>query len=245
MLFDTHCHLDRYPDPLAIATEAEHQGIVVFGMTSLPSHFEMGIEHVRQFRKIRLTLGLHPLLAAKHRRELTRFRELASSTSYIGEVGLDFSSEGTSTRKEQCAVFDQLLDAIADRPRFLSIHSRRAEKEALSALRARGIRLAVLHWYTGSISLALEAVDDGHFFSVNPAMLRSSAGRRLIARLPRERVLTETDGPYVRINGKPAVPSDVPLVIGSLAKAWDVPTVDAERQVEANAQSILSDLASP
>jgi len=243
MLFDTHCHLDRYSNASAVAAEAERNGIVVVGMTALPSHFEMGIQHVREFQKIRLALGLHPLMAAKHSSELSRFKELVCKASYIGEVGLDFSREGASTRKEQCAVFDRILDAVTDRPRFLSIHARRAAKEVLSALQSRALRPAVFHWYTGALRVAMEAIDDGHFFSVNPAMLQTASGRDLVARLPRERILTETDGPFVRVNARPAVPSDVVVVIKYLAKQWNISARQAEQQVEANVRNIPSDLA--
>lgn len=242
MLFDTHCHLDRYSDPLAVATDAEREGVVTFVMTSLPDYFEMGVQHVEPFKRIRLALGLHPLLAAKHKRAIERFRQLVDRTSYIGEVGLDFSREGASTRGEQCEIFGQVLDAVADRPRFLSVHSRRAEKEVLSSLRARGIRRAVFHWYTGPVSVAMEAVAEGHFFSVNPAMLQSTAGAQLIGRLPRDRVLTETDGPYVHIDGRPACPSDVRVVIAYLASVWGEPVAEAAKQVETNVQNILAHL---
>jgi len=217
---------------------------VTVGMTGLPSHFAAGIDYVRGLKNIRLALGLHPLLAAKHARELELFKRLAEQTSYIGEVGLDFSRKGANTRQKQCLVFEAILDMIGNRPRFLSLHSRRADREILSALRARHIVGAVFHWFTGSIQMAIEAVDDGHFFSVNPAMMEKNRGRKLLCSLPRDRILTETDGPYVRINDRPAHPTDVRTVVDYLAEVWHVPSSAAEEQVEANVRLILSRLKS-
>lgn len=242
MLFDTHCHLDRYPNPLDEAGRAERDGVITFVMTALPSHFELGMEHVRQFKRIRLALGLHPLLAAEHFAEVEHFKRLAVDASYIGEVGLDFSRQGAVSRQQQRDVFAQLLDSIADRPRFVSVHARRAESEVLSALCAKGIGPAVFHWYTGPVSLISPILDDGHFFSVNPAMIRSAAGQKVIRLLPKDRILTETDGPYVRVGERPAIPSDVRLVVDYLAQAWRVSPANAEQQVETNTRTVLQGL---
>ena len=90
-MLDTHCHIDLYPDPHAVAKEVERQGILTIAVTNLPSHFEMGQPHLRGFRRIRLALGLHPLMAEHHKKERSKFKQMLSRTSYIGEVGLDFS----------------------------------------------------------------------------------------------------------------------------------------------------------
>lgn len=244
MLFDTHCHLDRFPNPLAVAREAEQQGVVTIGMTGLPEHFEAGLPHVRQFKWVRLALGLHPLLVAKHFAQVETFARLATETSYIGEVGLDFSREGVATGNEQRAALSRILDIVGDRPRFISLHSRKAEAELLAMLKEKNVKQAVLHWFTGPISVALDAVEDGHFFSVNPAMVKSASGRKLIERIPGERIVTETDGPYVRVRGRPAQPSDVRTAIEGLADVWGSAVSSAEARVAANMLKLLSGLRS-
>lgn len=75
----------------------------------------------------------------------------------------------------------------------------------------------VLHWFTGSKSEARRAADLGCFFSINLAMLSNEKGRDLIASLPLERVLTETDGPFTQVSGRPARPADVATTITSIA----------------------------
>jgi len=60
-------------------------------VTNLPSAFDAAYPHAQRFRKVRVAVGLHPLSASTHtEQELTRFRELVTKTSFIGEVGLDF-----------------------------------------------------------------------------------------------------------------------------------------------------------
>ena len=103
-MIDTHCHFDVMPQPEAYISRKEQEGDIVIGMTNLPSHFQMGQPHLKGFKHIRLALGLHPLLAAESKKEVPLFKRLIDQTSYIGEIGLDFSKEGYTTKDEQVAV---------------------------------------------------------------------------------------------------------------------------------------------
>lgn len=109
MIIDTHCHFDMIPNPEAYISAREKAGDVVIGMTNLPSHFRMGQPHLNKFKHIRLALGFHPLLAAENKSELALFRKFLSQTSYIGEIGLDFSRDGISTKDEQISVLREIL----------------------------------------------------------------------------------------------------------------------------------------
>ena len=93
MIIDTHCHFDMMPNPEQYIQNAEDKGDIIIGMTNLPSHFQMGYAHVRKFRHIRLALGFHPQLAVESSHELVSFGKQVNKTSYIGEVGLDFSKD--------------------------------------------------------------------------------------------------------------------------------------------------------
>jgi TatD DNase family protein len=62
-------------------------------------------------------------------------------------------------------------------------------------------------------------------------MIRSAAGRRIVDHLPKDRVLTETDGPYVKGAAGPALPADVRLVINYLSTHWSISTQDVEDQI--------------
>jgi TatD DNase family protein len=78
-----------------------------------------------------------------------------------------------------------------------------------------------------------------HYFSVNPAMIRSAKGRQIIEKIPPDRVLTETDGPYVQTNGRPAKPSDVNLVLDHFASIWKISFEEVEKKVWVNFQAVL------
>jgi len=243
-LFDTHCHLDRYPDPAAAATQAERDGVVTIGVTNLPSHFQAGFPHVRKLKRVRLALGLHPLAAGSHRAELPAFRRLLSVTSYVGEIGLDFSKEGAATREEQETSFREVLSALACSPKFVTLHSRRAESRVLELLTEYGVGPVVFHWYTGPHDVLDELILRGHFVSVNPAMVRAATGQAVVSRLPRDRVLTETDGPYVRVGSRPARPADVAVVVEHLSSVWDLTREQVAATLYKNFRSVLDPVSS-
>ena len=195
-MIDTHCHFDMMPQPEAYIRQRELAGDIVIGMTNLPSHFQMGQPHLRGYKHVRLALGMHPLLAAESKKEIPRFKRLVDQTSYIGEIGLDFSKDGYTTKDEQIAVLRELLSAIRGKKKIVSVHSRKAEKELLALLSEYEIENVVFHWYSGPVDLIPAILAQGYYFSVNEAMCLTKNGRAIIESIPRERVLTETDAPY-------------------------------------------------
>lgn len=196
MIIDTHCHFDMMPNPEAYINEREKAGEIVIGMTNLPSHFRIGSTHTKSYRHIRLALGLHPLLAAKNKNEVSLFNKYLDETSYIGEIGLDFSRVGYSTKVCQIEVLRALLSVIHGKNKIISVHSRRAEKELFSLLCEYDISNVIFHWYSGPVSLIPFILERGYYFSVNEAMAYSNNGRKIISAIPRNRLLTETDAPY-------------------------------------------------
>jgi TatD DNase family protein len=144
------------------------------------------------------------------------------SATFVGEIGLDASPEFYHSFGEQERIFTTILAACAKSGRrILSLHSVRCAprvlkhvEDHLSSDRAR----VVFHWFTGSPADAKKAIRLGCYFSINSAMLASSKARALIQGLPKDRLLTETDGPFVHVNNGPARPSNVPESVVALAE---------------------------
>ncbi len=196
MIIDTHCHFDMMPRPEIYIRQREQAGDIVIGMTNLPGHFQMGLPHLKGYRHIRLALGLHPLRAVEGIIQLELFRRLVDQTSYIGEIGLDFSREGIATKDEQIAVLREVLTAIRGKNKIVSVHSRRAEKELLNLLCEYEIKNVIFHWYSGPVDIVPSILEKGYYFSVNEAMCLSKNGQSIVNSIPRDRILTETDAPY-------------------------------------------------
>ncbi|HEX5153626.1 MAG TPA: Qat anti-phage system TatD family nuclease QatD [Parafilimonas sp.] len=241
-MLDTHCHIDLYPNPKLILTECDKEGFPILSMTNLPSHFERGIPFFRNRNKVRQALGMHPLYAQHHNKEFPKFINNLAKTSYIGEVGLDFSKDGIDTKEIQIQTFESVLNIIADQKKLLSIHSRRAEKEVLMLLKKYKIQNAIFHWYSGNVNLIDEIVQEGYYFSVNPAMIKSTSGKKIISKIPRAFTLTETDGPFINENGLPLKPGELFSVVNYLAQEWKVSNNEVENIVSYNFLRLINRL---
>jgi len=239
MIIDTHCHIDLYNNPEKILNECERFGISVISMTNLPSHFEMGFPFFQQAKKSRISLGLHPLFAENHKSEFDVFLRNIDKTSYIGEIGLDFSSEGIKTKEIQIVSFERILQIVANKKKILSIHSRKAEKRTLELLLKYKIENVVFHWYSGSSQLIKNIIDAGYYFSINPSMINSSNGRTIISKIPIERLLTESDGPFIQINQKTINPWDLIVVLNYIATSRQMSINEVEEQIQKNFYNLI------
>jgi TatD DNase family protein len=97
----------------------------------------------------------------------------------------------------------------------------------------------VLHWFTGTRAEARRAVDLGCYFSINAEMLDSNRHRELVAALPLERLLTETDGPFTQRDGRATRPSDVRAVVSSLATLRHAPPGVMAAQIASNLKALV------
>lgn len=242
MLVDSHCHFDMFENPLQIVKDCERQKIITIGMTNLPSHFEMGYLHIKSFKYVRLALGLHPLMAQKHRGELLKFKKNIDKTSYIGEIGLDFSKEGISTKEIQINSFEFILDEIKSKNKIVSIHSRRAEKEVLGLLRKYRIENAIFHWYSGGLTVLRQILDSGYYFSINPLMIKSESGQKIISEIPLDKILTETDSPYTSLANRITKPEDVKCVIRYIAQIYKKSDAEIEHLIYGNFRRLINTL---
>lgn len=231
-MIDVHCHFDMASNPIKYISDNERKEILTIGMTNLPSHFQMGIQHIRNFKKIRLALGLHPLRAKDHEREYSKFRKYVNETSYIGEVGLDFSSEGILTKEIQIKSFGFVLDCISNHRKILSIHSRRAENISFEMLKDKEIKNAIFHWYTGPSNIMQKIASEGFYFSINSAMINSISGQKIVSVIPKELVLTETDYPFIE-------KSSIKSTYNFLSKIWNTSEFEVERIIDDNFKRLL------
>lgn len=196
MIIDMHCHYDMIPNPENYLRQHEIAGDIIIGMTNAPTHFEIGFPHIKGYNNIRLALGFHPQLAKENQSELLKFSSLLSRTSYIGEIGLDFSKYFIDSKSIQLESFDYICACLSDQKKIISIHSRMAEREIIERLKKYNISTPIFHWYTGPLGLIPQIIELGGYFSVNEAMTTSEKGRRIISNIPLNRILTESDAPY-------------------------------------------------
>ncbi len=238
---DSHCHIDLYPDPAGVITEISERGIEVIAVTNAPSVFDSCRVLVSGCPSIRPAVGLHPQLAQSHAHENDLLLEYLQTTRFVGEVGLDHSTNDLGLRQAQRGVFESVLQRCADiGQRVLSVHSRRAAGEVLKMIEHGFPGTIILHWFSGTLGELERAHGIGAFFSVNPAMIGSQKGQKLISRMNPDRVLTETDGPFVSVDRRSVSPGDASRVTAHLARVWGCHTGEARERILANFNGALA-----
>jgi TatD DNase family protein len=188
-------------------------------------------------------LGLHPQLVAEREGELELWDRFLPETRYVGEVGLDAGPRYFKSLDAQKRVFEHVLKRCAEAGgKIITVHSVRAVKAVLDHIEEHlpvGRGKIVLHWFTGTKSEARRALELGCYFSINAAMLNAKHGP-MLAEIPLERMLTETDGPFTRAGERPAKPADVVRVVEALATERNMSASDLAAAVRANLRALLA-----
>lgn len=243
-LVDFHCHLDLYPDHAQLIAECDRERIATLAVTTTPKAWTRNREMASSANHVRVALGLHPQLVAEREAEIGLFETLLPDARYVGEVGLDASPRFYRSFDAQERVFERILRMCAEQGnKILTVHSVRSVSKVLQHLERalptdRG--RVVLHWFTGSAAEARRAVDHGYYFSLNSEMLRSAKHRALVEQLPVDRLLTETDGPFVLVGGVAVRPLAVADTVVQLARVKGVSSSDMEAQILTNLSVLVS-----
>lgn len=247
---DSHCHPDRFDDMPGVLARAREAGVEVFFVTFLPSDFERYRE--RDFGAgVRLGLGFHPMASRGQfpwrpeidiDHELELFAALAPHADWIGEIGYDFSPEGGAFRDVQERVLDTILGVPGVTEKFLSIHSRFAQRECVDVLRAAGAERVVMHGngFTGDVEDVRYVIDAGFCLSLVVSNFFDERGRSIIMAAPPDRVLIETDAPFGIVDGCPVEPCQLGMALEHLAVAWGMSQADAAAQLDANLKKVTS-----
>ncbi|MHB1142253.1 MAG: Qat anti-phage system TatD family nuclease QatD [Sulfuricaulis sp.] len=242
-LVDFHCHLDLYPDHAKAVQECEAAGVFTLTVTTTPKAWPRNHELAQGTRHVRAALGLHPQLVAERASELPIWEAHLSETRYVGEVGLDAGPRFYKSFELQKQVFEQVLRRCAKAgDKIITVHSIRAAKAVLDHIEAylrpdQG--KVVLHWFTGSKMEARRAIDLGCYFSINAAMLDNDRHSSLVASLPLDRLLTETDGPFTWTGERASRPSDVAVAVEALGRVLGMPAITIAATVRDNLRHLL------
>lgn len=238
---DTHCHLDLYPDPAHIVQEINRVGMHVIAVTNAPFVFPATQALAGDSGFIHPSIGLHPELVKTHGTQLSMLIEKLQDVRFVGEVGLDYSERNESERLQQRKVFETILQKCHEfGDKIVSIHTRRAVNDVIDMVGSKFRGSAILHWFAGTEKQLAIAHRNGLYFSVNPSMVLSKSGRRLIAAMHPSSVLTETDGPFIDIDGKPALPINVNIIIKYLANLWVTSEIEVIDKVYDNFQMVIN-----
>jgi len=204
--FDFHCHIDLYPDPPAVIAKCTRDQIVTLAVTTTPKAWLHNCRSTETSQYVKAAVGLHPELVGERYQEIELLETYINESNFVGEVGLDGSSQYRGSWKQQIDVFQRALRCSQRLGgRVISIHSRKAAEDVVEMIRkciTPERTRCVLHWFSGSLRTAQAAAALGCYFSVNHRMLENNAGVALLQALPQDRILTETDGPFTSLGAR-------------------------------------------
>ena len=247
MIFtDSHCHLtmSNAEANLAAARAAGVRGFVVPAtqLDDAPQAVAIANQHADVWAGV----GFHPH-DAKHCDDAA-FAEIArlaraERVVAIGEIGLDYHYDH-SPRDVQRAVFERHIELAKELDKPVIVHNRESTDDMVAILSRSGAR-GILHSYTESLDVAKKLVDLGYYISFSGIVTFKSADtlRDVAKGLPHDRVLIETDTPYlapVPYRGRDNEPAYVVAIADLLARLWGTSVEHVAEQTTANFERVFS-----
>jgi TatD DNase family protein len=250
---DTHVHLDDAAfdqDREAVLAASRDAGVTHFiNIGFMPSSWESSAQLRARHPQIEIVLGLHPghadmwsdALATDLEEAVLHLRPLA-----IGETGFDFARPQPEFEQQTQAFRGQLALAVETKLPVV-IHQRMASGQIASELeRWPGVRALVLHSFDGDDRYIDWAIDRGCFIGVGGLAARKSSDglRKVLKRAPLERILLETDSPYLTPPGSASrrnSPANLPRIAEILAPIWNLAARELVDCTRMNTLSLFGD----
>ncbi|MEP6909104.1 MAG: TatD family hydrolase [Actinomycetota bacterium] len=246
-MIDTHAHLDACADrPSALIRRARAAGVdrivtVGTGIESCKAALDLADRHEEVFA----ALGIDPHQAADH--EASRPGELRDLLSHdrvvaVGETGLDYFRDA-SVKNRQRKLFDAQLGLATELGKPVVVHTREADKDTADALAGFG-GTVVMHCFSSPGLLSI-VVERGYYvsFAGNVTFPKANDLRAAVPQVPRERILAETDSPYLAPQsrrGRPNEPANVMLTVALLAELRHEDADELGAQIDSNAAAAFS-----
>lgn len=240
-MIDIHTHLDLYPDALNIINKVNKDNIFTLAVTTSPKAWLATSKVFESYKNIYVSVGLHPEVVESKASEVSLLIDCIKNTNFIGEVGIDGSAKFVKSILLQTSIFEQVLhECETQNGKIISIHSRGAESEVLDLI-AKYPRCGtpILHWFSGRVKDLEYAIELECWFSVNPKMCKTKKGLALISKIPKNRILPESDGPFVVVDKKVLYPWKAVSIATTLAKVWNCNVDDVIVQLKTNLTILL------
>lgn len=236
MLFDTHAHYDDEAfDADRDAVIGEFGGLIVNPGCTVETS-AMAVEMAQRHENLYAAVGIHPENCGDFvPAHIDALRELAKKKKVvaIGEIGLDYYWAENPPKEFQQEVFRQQLRLALELDLPVIIHDREAHGDTLAIVREfPGLR-GVFHCYSGSVEMAQELVKMGWYLGFDGPLTYKNARKtvEVAAAIPLERIVVETDSPYlspVPMRGKRNDSRNIPYILGKLAEVRNISLSDAE-----------------
>lgn len=231
MIIDSHCHLNylklENTSLEEVITNAKNTGIDKIASIAVAWHEIDEIQAIAEkFTDVYYSVGVHPSELESHQptvQELINKADHAKCVA-IGETGLDYYYNAEKTKKAQLDKFVNHMQAANEVKKPVIIHTRAAKDDTLNILKAENVENCggILHCFTEDYDMAKKAIDMGMYISFSGILTFKNARdiQETAKKLPLDRILIETDAPYltpVPFRGRPNYPEYVKFVAQFLA----------------------------
>ena len=249
-MIDTHCHLEMKAfdgdrdEVIRRAREAGLEAVITIG--SDLAGCKGAVELAGRYGLVYATVGIHPHDASSFNDET--FAQLRTwikkpRVVAVGEIGLDYHYDH-SPRDVQREVFARQLSFARESDLPVVVHSREAKADTLRILEESGVNRGVMHCFSGDVDMAAKALSMGlHISIAGPITFRNASRLKEVARMvPDERLLVETDAPYLTpepFRGRRNEPAYVVHVAQELADLRGVSPRDIDRITTLNARRLF------
>ena len=251
-IIETHCHLDYLAsdDMGAALAEIESAGVErLITIAVSPDNLAVVLDLVERFASVWGTQGIHPHEAEHWNSSVAE--AVVRGTAHpkivaVGEIGLDYYYQH-ARREVQISAFDEQLALAGELDLPVVIHTRDADDDtrAVLANHLGGLkRKGVIHSFTSSLELAEYCLQEGFHLGFNGICTFNNADnvRAIIAATPVEKILLETDSPYLTpapYRGRANSPRYLPLVAEKVAEVKGMPVEDLLHIVRHNSQALF------
>ena len=252
-LIDTHCHLD-FPDfdqdRQAVIEQAKRNAVrqIIVPAVSQAT-WRRSIELCKQHEGCYLALGLHPVFIEQHR--IAHLKELSDLVTQhqpvaVGEIGLDYYLKQLDRNKQQ-AFFSEQLSIAKQFGLPAIIHCRKAHDDCLKILRKHAPEGGVIHAFNGSVQQAFKYIEIGFLLGFGGMLTyaRSNKLRKLVAALPIDSLVLETDAPDMTVaqhRGTRNSPEYIPYVAQAIADIKEMSVEEVSENTTANARRVFTPL---
>jgi len=240
-MIDTHAHLDEILEIDQVIERAKAVGvgkIIAVGMDIDSNNKTLELAQ-RYPGIIYPAIGYHPwsITLQGIDENLAFLENNLSSCVALGEVGLDYKAK--VKKQLQWDVFSKLLFIAVRYNKPVIVHSRLSHLRTYQMVKDTGIKKAVFHWYSGSLDILEQIINDGYFISATPALAYSQPHQAAIARAPLEQILLETDSP-VEYQGKVSEPADLIKTLREVSRCKGIELEEAMQVTTHNAEKLFS-----
>ena len=237
MLYDTHCHLykEYYENIESIIIKAKDNGVekYISDATNIDTCYEM-LELSKMYPDVYIALGIHPECIDDNLEELKKivFDNINNDKFIaIGEIGLDYHYDGYDKDK-QIDLFEKQLDLAEEINKPVVIHCRDAYEDMIEILKRHNNR-GVIHCFDGTIEQYKEYEKLGYYIGVDGNVtFKNSTTRDVIKEIPMDRILLETDSPYLTpepFRGTTNDPSNIRIIAEYIANLKKIDINDVKK----------------